>query len=204
MYLKAVNMLDIVKSQIQDSIKAKQYLLESQTQIIQSGGLILAQSLADGNKILFCGNGGSAADAQHIAAELLIRYKSGNDRPALPALSLSSDASTVTACANDYGYEQLFSRQVEGLGKPGDVLVAITTSGNSPNIYKAIEIAHEKKIKIILLTGATGGKILESQKNIIDTAICVNAEETARIQECHILIGHIFCSIIEKKLYNMA
>ena len=163
-------------------------------QIYQASDLIIG-SLNSGKKIMFCGNGGSAADSQHLAAELLGRYKKNRDP--LAAISLTTDTSTITAIANDFSYEQIFSRQIEGIGLEGDVLYAISTSGNSQNILKAIETARKKNIKIIGLTGETGGKM----KNICDILINVPAGQPYRIQEMHIAVGQIICEIIENNFF---
>jgi D-sedoheptulose 7-phosphate isomerase len=194
--------LDLIEKQIQESINTKQKLLEQSISEIEKAGKILVEALKNNHKILLCGNGGSAADAQHIAAELIIRYKSSNERKALPAISLATDTSVLTACGNDYGYDYIFSRQIEGLGNKGDILIAISTSGNSSNIIQAIKSAVYKEMKIIVLTGSDGGKIRKEWNNHIDVIIQVPSNVTARIQECHILIGHIFCEYIEKYLFQ--
>lgn len=188
----------IALSQIEESIAVKQALLKNAAEIVTAGELC-AEALQNGGKILLCGNGGSAADAQHIAAELVIRYKGGNERRALPAMTLSGDPSTITACGNDYGYDELFARQVEAFGGPGDVLLGISTSGNSKNVLKAIEKAETQGMKVILLLGGDGGQMREKGSH----RIIVPSKVTARIQESHILIGHIICSVIEKRLFNL-
>ncbi len=152
-------------------------------------------TIQSGGKILFCGNGGSAADAQHIAAELSVKLC--QDRAPIAALCLSLDPSAMTACANDYGYEQVFARQVRALGRAGDMLVGITTSGNSANILAAIEAARAHNIKVITLTGESGGKVAA----ISDMCLRVPCQDsTALIQEMHIMIGHIFCGALEQRL----
>ena len=153
------------------------------------------RSIRSGGKILFCGNGGSFADAQHLSAELASRFLFG--RPGLPSLALGTNNSAVTAIGNDYGYENVFAREIEAIATPTDVIIAITTSGNSNNIIKAIEAAHIKKVPIVVLTGSTGGKLPETIKTIN-----IDSTNTARIQECHILIGHIICEIIEASLFS--
>lgn len=188
----------IVESQVAESIATKQQLHTIYSEI-EKAGLLAADTLEKGGKLLFCGNGGSAADAQHIAAELVVRYKGGNERRGLPAITLAGDPSTITACANDYGYDMLFARGVEAHGRTGDCLIGITTSGNSANVIKAVEKARELGLRVILLLGCGGGKL----KGRGDIEIIVPSEVTARIQESHILIGHILCSIIEKKLFNL-
>lgn len=154
-----------------------------------------SKALAAGNKVLLCGNGGSAADAQHIAAELIGRFI--NDRRSLPAVALTTDTSALTAIANDYGYEQVFSRQIEGLAVPGDVLIAISTSGNSANVNRAAVSARERQCEVIGLSGKSGGALVA----LCDTALVVPSDITARIQESHILIGHILCDLIEQALF---
>ncbi len=155
---------------------------------------IIAKALTSGNKLMLCGNGGSAADAQHIATEFIVRFRGDFNRKSLPAIALTTDTSLLTACANDYGFEEIFKRQVEGLGAPGDVLLGISTSGNSPNVYKAIEYANNNTITSILLAGKDGGTI----KNIAEHSIVIYHDETARIQEAHITIGHILCRLVEE------
>lgn len=152
-------------------------------------------SLEQGNKIMFCGNGGSAGDSQHLAAELVGRYKI--NRPALPALALTVDTSALTAIANDFGYEQVFSRQVEGLGRAGDCLVGISTSGNSQNIVNAFIKAKETGIKTIAFTGEGGGKM----KELADICLNVPSSVTNNIQEMHIACGHILCDMAEKHFF---
>lgn len=159
---------------------------------------ILVASYKDGNKLLLCGNGGSAADCQHIATEFMIRLSHHIQRPALPAIALTTDSSNLTAAGNDIGFENVFARNVEGLGALGDVLLAISTSGNSPNIIKAVETAQAKGMKVIGLLGGSGGKL----KPIVDLPIVVPSSNTQRIQEGHITIAHIICELVEDKLYG--
>lgn len=153
---------------------------------------ICKNALNEGNKILFCGNGGSAADAQHLAAELVGRFV--KERESLPAIALTTDTSILTAIANDYSYDDVFSRQVAGLGQAGDVLIGISTSGNSKNVVKAIELAKQKGLKTVAFTGEGGG-ILGA---LCDAVIAVPSKNTARIQEMHILVGHIVCELVEE------
>lgn len=157
---------------------------------------ICVDSLNGGGKILFCGNGGSAGDAQHLAAELLVRLRSDVNRQSLPALALAQDTSTITACANDFGFEHLFSRMLEGLGRPGDVLIGITTSGRSANVVNAFETASQRGITALGLLGGDG----EPARSVCGRAIVVPSHETARIQECHILLGHALIEMIEEAL----
>ena len=164
--------------------------------------LLAVQSLVDayrgGKKLLLCGNGGSAADCQHIATELMIRLNHHIQRPALPAIALTTDTSNLTAGGNDIGYENVFARNVEGLGNEGDVLLAISTSGNSPNIIKAVDKAHDKKMFVIGLLGSSGGKL----KDLVDLPIVIPSSNTQRIQEGHITAAHIICELVESELYG--
>jgi D-sedoheptulose 7-phosphate isomerase len=179
------------------SIATKQSMLSSADLVATIAKVteILVASLRQGNKVLLFGNGGSAADAQHIAAELVGRF--AFDRPALPALALSANSSCVTAIANDYGFDQVFSRQIEALAKAGDVAIGISTSGNSPNVIKAVLTARQMGLRTVGLTGASGGTLAKST----EFCICVPSEDTARIQECHILIGHILSELVEKEIF---
>jgi D-sedoheptulose 7-phosphate isomerase len=149
-------------------------------------------------KILLCGNGGSAADCQHIAAELMIRLSHDIERPALPAIALTTDTSNLTAGGNDIGFENVFARSVEGLGNEGDILIAISTSGNSGNIIKAVNMAKNKKMIAIGFLGGDGGKL----KPLVDHAVVIPSNSVQRIQEGHITVAHIFCELIEKELYQ--
>ena len=159
---------------------------------IEQGGQVLIDTLKSGGKVLLCGNGGSAADAQHIAAEIVGRFET--ERMGLPAIALTTDTSILTAVANDYGYESLFSRQVEALAQPEDVLIAYSTSGNSENVLRAATLAREKGCKVIALSGRDGGKL----SALADVELRVPSNVTARIQEAHTFIGHVFCSAIDE------
>lgn len=167
-----------------------------QKQVISEAASLFTETLRSSNKILFCGNGGSAADSQHIAAELVGRFR--KERRALPAIALTTDSSILTAVANDYGFEQIFSRQVSALGNPGDLLVAISTSGNSQNILKAIEEAQKIGLKVIGLTGETESPV----STAADLTIKVPSSDTALIQQVHIGVMHLFCDIAEKQLFE--
>jgi D-sedoheptulose 7-phosphate isomerase len=160
----------------------------------------IAQSLIgafrQGSKVLLFGNGGSANDAQHIATELVGRF--AFDRPALPALSLAESLSSVTAISNDHGFEQVFSRQVEALARPGDIAIAISTSGNSPNVLHGVAVANKLDLLTIGLTGRTGGKL----RSLVKECVCVPSDDTPRIQECHTLIGHILSQIVEQEMFG--
>jgi len=183
---------------IEASIATKQSLLERVDILttVAKASEILVSALRQGNKVLLFGNGGSAADAQHIAAELVGRF--AFDRPALPALALSVNSSCVTAIGNDYGFEKVFSRQLEALARSGDVAIGISTSGNSPNVLWAMSTAKKIGLHTIALTGSTGGKL----KAAVDHCICVPSNETPRIQECHILIGHIVSELVEREIFH--
>ena len=189
---------DRVTKLIDASIVTKQNLLgdaETITKIAKASE-ILVDALRQGNKLLLFGNGGSAADAQHIAAELVGRF--AFDRPALPALALSVNTSCVTAIGNDYGFDQVFSRQIEALARPGDVAIGISTSGNSPNVIRAVTTAKKMGLHTIALTGRSGGDL----KNAVDNCICAPSNETPRIQECHILVGHILSELVEWEIFH--
>jgi len=180
--------------QIQDSIDTKQQLLEDAACLnaIEAAAHECLECYDRGGKILLAGNGGSAADAQHIAAELVGRY--GFDRASLSAIALTTDTSALTAIGNDYGYEKIFSRQLEGLGNGGDLFIGLSTSGNSANLLRALEVAQHKAIRTIALVGRDGGAMAPMS----DVAIVVPSMQTPRIQESHILIGHLLCDIIER------
>lgn len=159
---------------------------------------LITSSIKIGGKVLFCGNGGSAADSQHLATEFVIRLSHDLNRPAIGAIALTTDSSNLTAGANDIGYENVFARSIEGLGRKDDVLIGISTSGNSANIIKAIEKAHSIGIKTIAFLGGTGGKM----KGIADISITIPSANTQRIQEGHITVGHIICESVERELYG--
>lgn len=165
--------------------------MDTQMEIISEIAERCEQALKNGNKILFCGNGGSAADSQHLAAELIGRFQ--KERRSLASIALTTDTSILTAVGNDYGFEHIFSRQVEGLGRSGDVLIGISTSGNSANVVKAVEMARSIGMHTIAFTGEGGGKLRE----LCDITLAIPSRVTARIQEMHILVGHIMCELIE-------
>jgi D-sedoheptulose 7-phosphate isomerase len=184
---------------IEGSIAVKQRLLRDTT-LVSSIARVSEVSLAaikGGNKLLLFGNGGSAADAQHIAAEFVGRF--AFDRPAMPALALSVNTSCVTAIGNDYGFDQVFSRQLEALARPGDVAIGFSTSGNSPNVLHGISTAKKMGLHTVALTGTPGGKLKQATE--LDHCLCVPSSETPRIQECHILIGHIVSELVEQELF---
>ena len=187
-----------VKSIFDNSIKAKQEAKEQLSTPITTAIETIAIALKKGNKILSCGNGGSAADAQHFAAELVCRFE--KERPALAAIALTVDTSALTAISNDYHFDEIFARQIEALAKPDDILLAISTSGFSPNIVRAIEQAHEKKMTVVALTGRDGGKVAKIL-TANDIEIRVLSESTARIQEIHLLTIHCLCDQIDEILF---
>ncbi len=190
-------MLSIIQSQIQSSIQVKQGLLNNPSllqHIADAAGLMI-QAYKDGKKTLVAGNGGSAADAQHVSAELVGRYYF--DRPSIPSIALSTDTSILTAISNDYGYDEVFARQVQGYGVAGDVFIGISTSGNSANILRALEVCKQKDIKSIVLTGQTGGKM----NGEADICLKVPSTDTPRIQESHLLIEHMLCYLVEEALF---
>ena len=186
-----------IQQQFFDSADAKYAAAEALTRPVCDAAQVLLNCITSGGKVLACGNGGSAGDAQHFAAELVGRFE--RERPGLPAISLATDTSILTAVGNDYGYQQVFSKQVQALGQPGDVLLAISTSGNSGNVIAAIEAAHEKDMAVIALTGKGGGRI-GAMLSDRDMHICVPHNRTARIQEVHLLVIHCLCDAIDVSL----
>jgi D-sedoheptulose 7-phosphate isomerase len=186
-----------IEQQFIDSADLKYQAAQVLAKPIAAGVQALLACVTSGGKVLACGNGGSAADAQHFAAEFVGRFE--RERPELGALALTTDSSILTAVANDYSFLQIFSKQVRALGQPGDVLLAISTSGNSANVLAAIEAAHEREMTIIALTGRGGGKI-GTQLRDTDVHICVPHERTARIQEVHLLVLHCLCDGVDNQL----
>ena len=189
-----MNLSQRIQNQFTESIATKEKALAAMAVLIEAAVRAMAASLAAGGKVMACGNGGSAADSQHFAAELLNRFE--KERPPLAAIALTTDTSTLTSIANDYAYDQVFAKQVAGLGRAGDVLLAISTSGNSPNVAEAIKIAHARGIRIVALTGKGGGTIGKQLKSD-DIHLCVPADRTARIQEVHLLTLHCLCDGID-------
>lgn len=174
--------------------------LDSMKNDMESAANLIAKAFKQGNKILLCGNGGSAAEAQHIAAEYVSSLRHEMKRNALPALALTTDTSFITARGNDYGFDEIFERQLEAFGKSGDVLIGISTSGNSKNVVKAISKAKETGMKVIGLTGESGGVM----KEMCDVIFRVPSKETMRIQECHLFIEHTIVGLVEQKLFGFA
>lgn len=190
--------MEEIKTQIRESLEIKKLLLQDDQilEAIQKSAGVCIEALKNGKKLLLAGNGGSAADAQHIAGELVNRF--GFDRPAIAAVAISTDTSVLTSIANDYDYKLIFSRQIEALGNTGDVLISLSTSGNSENIIEGIRAAKQKGIITIGMTGSAGGKM----SDMCDLVIHAPSSSTPRIQEIHILVAHIICTIIEKDLFS--
>jgi D-sedoheptulose 7-phosphate isomerase len=183
----------MVKNYFKESANVKIEFIDKNEENLKKCIEIIKNSLKNGNKLLICGNGGSAADAQHFAAEIVGRFKL--ERKGFPAIALTTDTSILTAIGNDYGFDKIFERQIEALGKKGDVLVGISTSGNSENVINAVNKAKEMGIFTVGLLGKDGGKL----KNIVDLALIVDSNNTARIQECHLTIYHVICEEVEKE-----
>lgn len=191
-------MQERIKAIIKESILVKQDVLEYEGLLntIEKVVDALVQAFENGHRVYFCGNGGSAADAQHLAAEFSGRFY--KDRLALPAEALHCNTSYITAVANDFGYEQVYARLIEGIGQKGDVLIGLTTSGNSPNILAACKVAREREMIVVGFTGDTGGKMAEWCHYLLD----VPSMDTPRIQESHIMIGHIICELVEARYFQ--
>ena len=187
-----------IKSHFEDSIQVKNQILQDKAliELIQKVALITTNAYKNGFKTMLAGNGGSAADAQHIAGEFVSRFYF--DRPGIPSIALTTDTSILTAIGNDYGYDRLFSRQVQAQGVKGDIFIGISTSGNSTNIIEALKVCKEKEIISIGLTGQSGGKMAD----LCDYCIKVPSNCTPRIQESHIVIGHIICAIVEEEIFG--
>ena len=186
-------MLSVIEKELQSHQAVLEQTIAGLQHFIYTAGVIVTEALQRGNKVLLCGNGGSAADAQHIAAELTGRFK--KERHPLPGIALTTDTSALTAIGNDYGFDQVFSRQMAALAKEGDVVIGISTSGNSLNVIYALETAKEMGCKAIGLSGKGGGKM----EDVCDINIIVPSDDTARIQEMHILIGHILCQLVDNE-----
>ena len=192
--------MDKIKDILQASIATKEKILANEALLaaVEKVAKVITAAFRNGNRVYFCGNGGSAADAQHLAAEFSGRFYT--DRRALPAEALHCNTSYLTAVANDYGYDVVYSRMVEGIGEAGDVLVGLSTSGNSANILNAFEAARKKGMVTIAFTGESGGKMKEAANCLLN----IPSTDTPRIQECHITLGHIICQLVEEKYFNLA
>lgn len=191
--------IQLIKEHFTESIQTKIEAADTLATSIDKAGTLMSSALLDGHKILICGNGGSACDALHFSGELLNRLEI--ERPSLPAIALTGDIAAITAISNDYNYNDIFSKQIHALGQAGDVLIALTTSGNSANILTAIEAAHDRQMSVVTLTGRDGGKAQSILKDC-DIEIRVPAERTIRIQETHILILHCLCDIIDQHIFG--
>ena len=194
-----MDLQDRILGHFVESIETKQQAASELVAPVQIAGDCMVNSLLQEGKILSCGNGGSAGDAQHFSAELLNRFE--KERPGLPAIAITTDSSTLTAIANDYDYNEIFSKQVSALGQAGDALLAISTSGNSGNVMAAINAAHERNMNVVALTGRDGGEIAKLL-NDTDIEIRVPADRTARIQEVHLVVIHCLCDFIDTKLFG--
>ena len=186
-----------IRKAFADSIAVKRAFLREQLATLADVGQLVAERFAEGNKLLLFGNGGSAADAQHIAAEFVNRF--AIERPPLPAIALTTDTSALTSIANDYRYDDVFAKQVEALGAPGDVAIAISTSGTSRNVVKAVTACRRRRIHTVGLTGGGGGKLAGMVDHLLDVSA---SRETARIQETHILAGHVICQLVDERLHG--
>lgn len=193
-------LLDRITGHFHASAQTKLNAAEALAPAIEQAARHMVHCLAQGGKILACGNGGSAADAQHFASEMINRFE--QERPGLAAVALTTDTSTLTSIANDYAYDQVFARQVKALGQPGDILLAISTSGNSPSILQAVTAARARNMHVIALTGRSGGGLAEQMQDH-DVFLCVPAESTARIQEVHLLIIHCLCDAVDSVLLGV-
>jgi D-sedoheptulose 7-phosphate isomerase len=187
---------EIVEKALEDSLRVKEGFIRQNIPVLIDVAQRIAAAFVQDRKLLICGNGGSAADAQHIAAEFINRYEL--ERPPLPALALTTDASVMTSIGNDYHFKEIFSKQIKALGLKGDILLAISTSGNSENVISAVQVAKAQEIFTVGLTGGDGGKLAR----LADAALVVESRVTARIQESHILAGHILCQLVDYILFQ--
>jgi len=194
-----MNLQDRIITHFSDSIQTKQDTMSTLAELIEFASQKMVESLINDKKILTCGNGGSACDAQHFSSEMLNRFE--RERPALPAIALNTDTPTLTSIANDYHFDEVFSKQIRALGQAEDILLVFTTSGNSGNIISAVKTAHDKEITVIALTGKNGGS-LASVLYETDIELRVPSDSTARIQEVHLLITHCFCDLIDQQLFG--
>lgn len=194
-----MNAIERINGHFTDSIETKERARDVLPGVIEAAAMEMVRCLTDGGKILTCGNGGSAGDAQHFSSELLNRFEM--ERPSLAAVALTTDSSTLTSIANDYSYNEIFSKQLSALGNPGDILLAISTSGNSANVIEAIHVAHKKGIKVISLTGRDGGKMAPLVQDG-DIEIRVPSPVTARVQEVHLLAIHCLCDLIDQTMFG--
>jgi len=189
-------MEDKILKAFEESIRVKERFVKEHLKLIIDASKTIAESFNEGKKLILFGNGGSATDASHIAAEFVNRFK--KERPGLPAIALNTDMAVITSIANDYDFSEVFSRQLKSLSEDGDVVIAITTSGSSSNVLKAVDVAKKKKLRIIVFTGAKGEKLASKA----DYAFIVPSENTPRIQETHITLGHVLCQMVEEILFE--
>ncbi|OAI11393.1 phosphoheptose isomerase [Methylomonas lenta] len=194
-----MSLQDRIINHFSDSIQTKQDAMASLCELIEFASQKIVEALVNDKKVLTCGNGGSAGDAQHFSSEMLNRFE--RERPALPAIALSTDTSTITSIANDYHFDEIFAKQLRALGQPGDILLVYTSSGNSANLIKAVNVAHDKEMIVIALSGKDGGA-LAGALNEADIEIRVPSNSTARIQEVHLLISHCLCDLIDHQLFG--
>ncbi len=192
-----MDLISRIEQNFQDSINTKQVAVDLLAEPLSTAAQMITQCLLSGGKVLSCGNGGSAGDAQHFSSEMLNRFEM--ERPGLPAVALTTDSSTLTSIANDYSYDQVFSKQVSALGHHGDILLAISTSGNSANVNRAIEAAHDREMQVIALSGKQGGEMAPLLTHD-DVEIRVPSDSTARIQEVHLLAIHCICDLVDHQL----
>jgi len=197
--LNFMSLQDRIISHFSESIQTKQDAMASLSEVIEFASQKIVEALVNDRKVLTCGNGGSAGDAQHFSSEMLNRFE--RERPALPAIALTTDTSTLTSIANDYHYDEVFAKQLRALGQPGDILLIYTSSGNSGNLIKAAKVAHDRDMSVIALTGKDGGA-LANTLNENDIEIRVPSWSTARIQEVHLLISHCLCDLIDHQLFG--
>lgn len=194
-----MNFIERLHTYFQDSLATKAQFIQDNAELLTKAAKTMAHCLIQGHKIMSCGNGGSAADAQHFSAELLNRYEM--ERPSLPALALTTDVSTLTSIANDYHYNDIFAKQIKGLGNQGDILLAISTSGQSININNAIQAAQDRGLTVVALSGKEGGSMSQLLREQ-DIELRVPSQRTCHIQETHIMILHCFCDLIDQQLFN--
>ena len=187
---------ELIRQALEESARTKQAMIQSCSETLKTAAAWIAEAMQKGNTLLICGNGGSAADSQHIATEFVVRLTSDSQRGALPAIALTTDTSTLTAAANDFGFERIFSRQVEALGRSGDILIAISTSGRSPNVIEAAKEARKRNMKVIAYLGSEKREL----GALADLCLCIPSDNGQRIQEGHITAGHLLVSLVEKRL----
>jgi D-sedoheptulose 7-phosphate isomerase len=190
--------IEKIKNALKESAELKLQVADTMAQRISEAAKLISTAINKGGKVMLCGNGGSAADSQHLAAELVVRLTADTDRKALPGIALTTDTSVLTAGSNDFGFENLFSRQIEALGAKGDVLIVLSTSGNSSNIIRAAETARKIGVQTMGFLGSGGGKL----ETLVDLPLIVPSNDTQRIQESHITMGHIILSLVEEELFS--